>query len=128
MKKHLLLLALALSSGLTAMAETYDGIIAYVDGGSTSYLLSQMPTVTYSEGSAILTVDGQKVAQVALQDGNELKITYGTYVPTEVKGIEDEKVKSETSPSGRAVIRGGKLIIIGKNGKQYDASGKIVKL
>ena len=120
-------LGLLLASGLTAMAETYDGIIAYVDGGSTSYLLSKTPTVTYNAGKAILTVDGQQVASVTLQDGNELKITYGTYVPSKIEQIGSDKVKAETTASGKKVISGGRLIIVGKDGQLYDTTGKVIK-
>lgn len=125
MKKTLLLLAIALITSLSAMAEeAFDGIIAYADGGETCYLLSEMPTVTYSEGNAILTVDGKQVATVELKDEQTLVITYGKYDPTGINTVDAEPSKVTRIDK---IITGGRLIIIGKDGKQYDAAGKVIK-
>ena len=125
MKKTLLTIAVCIISGLSGTAkDAYNGIIAYVDGGDTSYLLSESPKVTYSDNSAILTVNGVKVATVPLENGQELTITYGTYVPSAVNSVKAEP--SKFVRNGK-YITGGKLIIIGKDGKQYNAAGVQIK-
>ena len=125
MKKTLLLLVLSLFTGLSAMAEEeLGGIIAYADGGETCYLLSETPTVTYSECNAILTVGDKQVATVELKGEQTLVVTYGKYEPTAIKDVDAEPGK--VTRHGK-YITGGRLIIIGKDGKQYDASGKAIK-
>ena len=125
MKKTLALIAAVLTMSLSAIADpTYNGIIAYVDGGETAYLLSDQPTVTYRDGSAILTVAGVEVAQVKLEDGQTLTITYGEYEPSAINAVGEEPGK--VTRAGK-FIKGGRLVIIGKDGKQYDASGVEMK-
>ena len=123
--KQLFLLAVMLTCGLTAIADTvYDGIIVYVEGTENAYLLSEMPTVTYSANNAILTVDGKQVASFALNDGKEVTITYGKYSSSGISTIEAQSDKVRRVGK---YITGGKLIVIGKDGKQYDAAGTLIK-
>ena len=114
-----------LACGLTAIADTvYDGIIVYVEGTENAYLLSEMPTVTYSANNAILTVNGKQVASFALNDGKEVTITYGKY---SLSGISTIETQSDKVRRVGKYITGGKLIVIGKDGKQYDTAGTLIK-
>ena len=123
--KQLFLLAVMLTCWLTAIADTvYDGIIVYVEGTENAYLLSEMPTVTYSANNAILTVDGKQVASFALNDGKEVTITYGKY---SLSGISTIETQSDKVRRVGKYITGGKLIVIGKDGKQYDTAGTLIK-
>ena len=124
MKKILLSIMMMLVVALSASAEGMNGIIAYVDGGTEAYLLSEQPRVTYSDNSAILSVGGVEVATVDLSGDKALSIVYGEYQPTAINGINADAVTA-TTQNGKKYIKGGRLIII-KDGKQYDAAGKEV--
>ena len=86
MKKLLLLmfLALAATSGFAQ-----DAIYAWVNGSGTCYQLESMPTVTYATdgGTRIvnLAINGENVLSLPMTEGNDLTITYGTYVSTTLK-------------------------------------------
>lgn len=132
MKKYLLSFILSVAGLAVASAqEPVQGIIATYDGSETSYMLEDMPTVMYETEDgvqhAVLYLQGQAepVLNVALADGVELVITYGEYVPTTPTAIEDAELDKAiiTERHGRKIIKGGKLIIISKDGKMYDLSG-----
>ena len=122
MKKNLILLFMMLFSVVMAKAETNDAIYVWVDGTSTCYKLEAMPQVTYDEGSAVLTVSGETVLTLELKDGAELIVTYGQY--QEATGIDNANA-AEVKREGK-FITGGRLVII-RDGKQYDAQGRIIK-
>ena len=126
MKKNLLLIVMALLSVMMAKAETCDAVYAWVNGESTCYRLEAMPQVTYSDGAAVLTVDGEVALTLPLQEGAELIITYGQYEdhqdPTAIDAAQAETlVKREGK-----MISGGRLIIV-RDGKQYDISGRCIE-
>ena len=112
--------------------EPVQGIIATYEGSETSYKLEDMPTVKYEtvEGvqHAVLYLKDQttSVLSVALANGKKLTIAYGEYVPNAIEGVATDKV-TITERNGKKFINGGKLIIIGKDGKMYDAAGIEIK-
>lgn len=134
MKKYLLTFILSVAGLSIASAdEPIKGIIATYEGSETSYKLEDMPTVKYEtvEGvqHAVLYLKDQAepVLSVALAEGKTLIITYGEYVPTGIDGIASDKAVI-TERNGKKFIQGGKLIIIGKDGKMYNAAGvEIIK-
>ncbi|MBQ0049257.1 MAG: hypothetical protein KBT12_03315, partial [Bacteroidales bacterium] len=101
-------------------------------GSETSYKLEDMPTVKYEtvEGvnHAVLYLKDQAepVLSVVLAQGKTLTIAYGEYVPTAIEGVNADKAVI-TERNGKKYVQGGKLIIIGKDGKMYDAAGTLVK-
>lgn len=123
--KYILFITFSFFMGLSAMAEEkLNGIIAYADGSETCYLLSEMPTVTYDKGNAILTIGGKQVATIKLEGNKTLVVTYGKYVSNSIDevGVQPSKV----TRNGK-YIGGGRIVIIGKDGKQYDAAGKRIE-
>ncbi len=113
---------------MASAGEPVNGIIATYDGSDTSYKLEDVPTIKYEtvEGvqHAVLYLKDQAdpVLSVALADGKKLTIAYGEYVPTGIEGVTSDKVII-TERNGKKFIKGGKLIIIGKDGKKYNATG-----
>ena len=133
MKKYLLSFILSVAGfGISSADEPIQGIIATYDGSETSYKLEDVPTVKYEtvEGvkNAVLYLKDQAepVLSVALAEGKTLIITYGEYVPTGIDGVATDKV-TITEQGGKKFIQGGKLIIIGKDGKMYNAAGVEIK-
>ncbi|MCQ2259495.1 MAG: hypothetical protein MJZ41_16145 [Bacteroidaceae bacterium] len=133
MKKYLLTFILSVAGLSIASAdEPVQGIIATYEGSETSYKLEDMPTVKYEtiEGvnHAVLYLKDQAepVLSVALAEGKTLIITYGEYVPSAIEGVATDKV-TIIEQGGKKFIQGGKLIIIGKDGKKYNAAGNLLK-
>ena len=133
MKKYLLTFILSVAGlSIASAEEPVQGIIVTYEGSETSYKLVDMPAVKYEtvEGvqNAVLYLKDQAepVLSVALAEGKKLTIAYGEYVPTGIKGVASDKV-TVTEQGGKKFIRGGKLIIIGKDGKMYDAAGIEIK-
>lgn len=83
-----------------------------------------------STHSLYLKDQAEPVLSVALAEGKTLVVTYGEYVPptpTAIEGVATDKV-TITERNGKKFIQGGKLIIIGKDGKMYNAAGvEIIK-
>ena len=126
MKKTLLFSAIMLATAATAAAKTYNGIIAYVEGGQTTYLLSDAPEVTYRNSSAILTVNGAQVAVVDLTGDKTLAIKYGNYDnATNILSTAD-KAKDD-APSVKKYLDRGLIIIVDENGKKYNGAGQRIK-
>ena len=121
MKKIFTLCCVALMA-TAAMAETHNGIIAYANGGTTAYLLSETPEVTYQGTNAILTVNGKAVATVKLEGDQTLSIVYGEYDTTGINGINNGTV----TRVGK-YIQGGQLIIVDKDGNKYNSAGQRIK-
>ena len=105
-------------------AEETDAIFVWVDGESTCYKLESMPKITYSNGTAILTLSGKTTPEltIPITDNNNLKITYGVYQKTTTTSVNGITATSKVVQNGK-YISGGRLIIV-KDGKKYDASGK----
>ncbi len=141
MKKYLLSFILMLAGLSIASAdapvapgaaaeEPVKGIIATYDGAETSYKLEDVPTVKYEtvEGvnHAVLYLKDQAepVLSVALAEGKTLVVAYGEYdpTPTAIEGAATDKAVINER-NGKKFIQGGKLIIIGKDGKMYNAAG-----
>ena len=136
MKKYLLTFILSVAGlSIASAEEPVQGIIATYEGAETSYKLEDMPTVKYEtvEGvqHAVLYLKDQAepVLSVALAEGKTLVVAYGEYIPptpTAIEGVATDKV-TITEQGGKKLIRGGKLIIIGKDGKMYNAAGIEIK-
>lgn len=132
MKKKVLLFVMMVFSITMAWADngTINGLIATFEGSDVTYQLEKMPTVSYQKDGdnqkAILTYEGLETPiEFLLEDGKQLVITYGTYVPSGINDIESGKVQIKEM-NNRKYIVGGKLIII-KNGKKYAADGTEIK-
>lgn len=132
MKKKVLLLVMMVFSITMAWADngTINGLIATFEGSDVTYQLEKMPTVSYQKDGdnqkAILTYEGLETPiEFLLEDGKQLVITYGTYVPSSINDIESGKAQIKEM-NNRKYIVGGKLIII-KNGKKYAADGTEIK-
>lgn len=133
MKKYLLSFILSVAGlGVASAAEPVKGIIATYDGATTSYKLSDMPIVKYETVGgvqhAVLYLQGvtYPVLSVAIAKGKKLTVAYSEYQPTGIDNVASDKV-TITERNGKKVINGGKLIIISKDGKMYDAAGIEIK-
>ena len=129
MKKILLSFILMVAGfGMASADEPVKGIIATYEGSETCYKLENMPTVKYEnvEGvqHAVLYLKdlAEPVLSVALADGKKLIIAYGEYQSTGIDGVVSDKAVI-TERNGKKLIQGGKLIIIGKDGRKFDATG-----
>ena len=119
-----LLTALTLFFCTYIHAEETDAIFVWVDGESTCYKLESMPKITYSNGTAILTLSGKTTPEltIPITDNNNLKITYGVYQEPTTPSVNGITATSKVVQNGK-YISGGRLIIV-KDGKKYDTSGK----
>lgn len=135
MKKIFLSFILSVAGFSKALAEEpVQGIIVTYDGSDTSYKLEDMPTVKYEtvEGvqHAVLYLKdlAEPVLSVPLAKGKTLVIAYGEYDPTQasIEGIASDKAHI-TERNGKKYVQGGKLIIIDKDGKMYNAAGVLLK-
>ena len=114
-----------MATAITASAKTIDGIIAYVDGQQTVYMLSDSPEVAYKNGYAILYVNGKKAASVNLTGDKTLSISYGSY-DTETTAI----TITENANSNKGVtkyIDRGHIVILDENGNQFSVTGQRIK-
>ena len=134
MKKYLLTFIMSVAGlSIASAQEPVQGIIATYEGSETSYKLEDVPTVKYETVEDVqyallyLKDQAEPVLSVALAEGKTLTISYGEYVPTSIEGVVTDKV-TITEQGGKKFIQGGKLIIIGKDGKMYNAAGvEIIK-
>ena len=135
MKKLLIIIAamlLNIGTSFAAGEAGYTGIIAVVNGSETSYALHAVPSVDIINKDGIryanISVNGQSqpVASIALEENQELSIVYGTYSAAGTDGTVSQKVSTYTK-NGKKYITGGKLIVIGKDGKLYDADGNKIQ-
>ena len=129
MKKYLLTFILSVAGlGLASATEPVKGIIATYNGAETSYKLSDVPTVRYEtiEGvqNAVLYVkdNATPVLSVPLAEGKTLTIVYGEYDASNIGAPEADRANI-VEQGGRKVVKGGKLIIVGKDGRMYNAAG-----
>jgi len=112
--------------------EKYEGIIVTYEGSNVSYKLDQIPIVTYivEDGvqTALLSFEDETNPAIsfALKDGAKLEIVFGIYNPDGIDGIVQDKVSISTE-KGRKIIYGGKLIIVGKDGKLYNTNGTLIR-
>lgn len=112
--------------------EPVRGIIATYEGSETSYKFEDMPTVKYEtiEGvqHALLYLKDMEepVLSVALANGKKLTVTFSEYHSTGIENVASDKV-TITELGGKKFINGGKLIIIKKDGKMYNAAGIEIK-
>lgn len=116
MKKLFLLCSLLVAMCVQAQEAARDAVYAWVDGTSTCYRLSDMPTVAYEGQFAVLTINGVEQLRLNL-DEKELILTFGVYVETAV-----EETTTPVEQVGK-YIRGGQLIIV-RDGVQYDIHGR----
>ena len=122
--RKILLTALTLFFCCYIHAEKTDAIFVWIDGESTCYKLESMPKITYGNGTAILTLSGKTTPEltIPITDNNNLKITYGVYQEPTTPSVNGITATSKVVQNGK-YISGGRLIIV-KDGKKYDASGK----
>lgn len=116
--------------GTVCAEESVWGIIATYEGSEVSYKFEDMPTVKYETVEnmtyAVLYLNGvaEPVLSVALTEGHQLVMTYAEFTD----GIDD--VKSDraviSERHGHKVIQGGRLIIIDKEGRRYNAQGVLL--
>lgn len=132
MKKILLSIILSIAGMSTSFAaEPVKGIIVTYDGADTCYKLEDFPTVKYENVGGVkyallyLNDNVSPVLRVALDD-RSLVISYGEYTSTSIEVVEAEKV-TITENAGKKIIRGGKLIIIGKDGRKYTSAGTLIE-
>ena len=109
-------------------AEETDAIYVWVDGESTCYKLESMPKITYGNGTAILTLSGKTTPEltIPITDNNNLKVTFGVYQEPTTTSVNGITTTSKVVQNGK-YISGGKLIIV-KDGKKFDASGKEITI
>lgn len=130
MKKILLSFILAASGFVVASAdEPMSGIIATYEGSEVCYMLADIPIVKYEtiKGVQYATLYLQNMADpvlcVALVNDKKLIIAYCEYTATTI-GEATNGNAVITERNGKKVIQGGKLIIIDKDGKKYNATGR----
>lgn len=133
-KRFTLLLSLILIGiGCIHAQDPVKGVFVTANGMKISYLFSQVPTITYTDGTggiriAQLTIQGEEVpvVTVELKDGAKLTVIYGEFIPTEI-----EETAASTNPivekAGRKYISAGRLVIISADGKKYNVSGAEIK-
>lgn len=133
MKKYLISFILMVAGfGVANADEPVKGLFVTGNGWDTSYKLVDLPTIKYETVKGVnhavlyLKKQAEPVLRLALADGKTLTITYGEYVPPVPNGLASEKVVI-TEQGGKKFIQGGKLIIIGKDGKRYNAAGVEIK-
>lgn len=129
MKKYLLTFILSVAGLCMACADDpVQGIIATYEGSTTSYKLESMPTVKYETVEGVqhavlyLKDKAEPVLSVALAEGKKLTVAYGEYMLTGIDHVASDKAHI-TVRHGKKYISGGRLIIIDKIGKMYDAAG-----
>lgn len=133
MKKYLISFILMVASISLASAEDpMTGIIVTYEGAETSYLIEEVPTVKYETTGIVryaalyLKHQEESILRVALAKDKKLIVTYGEYTPTGIDDIATDKV-TITERDGMKIIQGGKLIIIGKDGRKYNVAGVEIK-
>ena len=86
-----------------------------------------MPKITYGNGTAILTLSGKTTPEltIPITDDNSLKVTFGVYVEPTTTKVDAVTTDSKVVKNGK-YISGGRLIIV-KDGKKYDASGRQIE-
>lgn len=131
-KKFLLTFILSVAGLSVASADgATQGIFVTYDGAKTSYKLEEVPTIKYNlvngvQYAALYLEDSREpVLNVELIEGNVLTVVIGEFLTTGIDNIASEKAVI-TEKNGRKLIQGGKLIIVGKDGKLYDTAGKLL--
>ena len=123
--KRLLFLIFTTMLALPIMADNaYKGVIVYSEGGDVAYALQDIPTLKYDKGEVVLLVENVEVARMKVTDKKDVMVVYAAY---ETTGVDTPDAKPSKVTRVGKVITGGRLIIIGKDGRKYDASGKEVK-
>ncbi|MBQ0076192.1 MAG: hypothetical protein KBS69_03565 [Bacteroidales bacterium] len=102
-----------------------DAIYMWVNGSSVCYRLSQMPQIKFVDDNFVLLIDGVEQLRVKTSSLEDITLTYGEYqssTPT-----DDKSVSTTDTPVQKVgkYITGGRLIIV-KDGKQYDAQGRLI--
>ena len=135
MKKILFSFILSVTGLCMAFAaEPVMGIFATYDGSEISYKLADVPIVKYDSVGAVqnavlyLKDVEEPVLRVSLTAGVQLTIVYGEYHsdPTDIGNAKPDKAHI-TEQNGKKIIYGGRLIIIDKDGKMYNAEGITIK-
>ena len=115
-----------MSLTLMSVSAASDAIYAWVDGDEICYRLSEMPKVVYSnDKTEAWLYSGDKmtpVLTVKLYDSKILRITYGVY--DETKSAVEDAVNNDAVRKSGKYIYGGQLIIVDKDGRQYNAQGQ----
>ena len=101
-----------------------EGVIVYAEGNDVVYALQDIPTLKYDKGEVVLLVENVEMARFKVADKKDVMVVYAAY---EATGVDTPDAKPSKVTRVGKVITGGRLIIIGKDGRKYDASGKEVK-
>ena len=104
--KILFTILLAILSGCKIQAKEKDALFVWVNGDSCCYKFDSIPTVTFKEKTAVLTLNGNKtpVLTIDLDNTNDLKIMFGIY--QETNSINNIQNSSIVSQNGK-YIKGG---------------------
>ncbi len=103
-----------------------DAVYAWVNGTSKCYRLTDMPSLSYDNGAAVLTIRGVEQLRVPAENISQLTIVYGVYKedPTSVDPAENRE-NSIVRQVGKYIV-GGQLIIV-VDGVQYDVHGRRIE-
>ena len=133
MKKYLLTFILsAVGLSFASAEEPVQGIIVSYEGSETSYKLEDMPTVKCETIEGVqyavlyLKDNPDPVLSVVLAEGKKLTVAYGEYASTGIGGVKSDKV-TITERNGKKFFNGGKIIVIARDGKMYNAAGVEIK-
>ena len=125
MKQTILSLLFCLMCVGAMRGESYNGVMVYAEGSETAYLLSEMPQVTYREGCALLTVGGAEVTRVALSKGQQLVVTWCNTEEAALTQVTNDSVSDAVRGEAKQ-LRGRRLIIVGRDGRLRDVSGRLI--
>ena len=127
MKRTILILCSLMAIMMTTRAQEAekDAVYAWVNGTSKCYRLTDMPKVSYENGSAVLTINGVEQLRVPAERIDQLVIVYGVYKEDDTPTSTDPAESAENSPVRQVdkYIMGGQLIIV-VDGVQYDVHGR----
>lgn len=111
---------------LTHAEEAKDAVYVWASNGKYCYQLSSMPTVTYQDGCAVLTLNSSSTPELIVELKNDatLMVAYGIYDETAIENVEVDAT-TQIVKDGK-YIHGGKLIIV-KDGQHYNINGLKIK-
>lgn len=102
-----------------------DAIYMWVNGSSVCYRLSQMPQIKFVDETFVLLIDGVEQLRVKTSSLEDITLTYGEYLTS--TSTDEKSIKTTNTPVRKVgkYITGGRLIIV-KDGKQFDAQGRLI--
>ena len=128
MKRIVLILCGLMAMMMTTHAQEAekDAVYAWVNGTSKCYRLTDMPSLSYDNGAAVLTIRGVEQLRVPAENISQLTVVYGVYkeAPTSIDPVESGE-NSIVRQVGKYIV-GGQLIIV-FDGVQYDVHGRRIE-